>query len=169
MTIKRPSANEIIIESQPNSVKVSFLDSIKSLVNDSLVEKPGEYELSNVYVLGLEVPNPDFVGVVDFISFRLENLDIGFIFKEKATEKEWLKDVANIDILVVSSDIPSDSVKKVLTFFEPQYLIVLSNKNEDSIKKDYNFPTFQEEKTVKLKESDFPKGENIILRPIILK
>lgn len=169
MTIKQPSHNEITVETQSQSVKVSFLDSIKININDSLVEKPGEYEINNVYVQALEVPNPDYVGVVDFAGIRMENLDLGCIFTDKATNKEFLKDVANIDILIISAEVSAEAAKKALTYFEPQYLIVLANKDVESIKKEYNLPNFVEEKSLKLKESDFPRGENIILRPIILK
>lgn len=169
MTIKKTSTNQVSIDTQSITVKVSFLDAIKVNIGETTFDKPGEYEINNISITALEIPNPDYVAVNDFVAIRSENIDLGFAFTDKATNKDFLKDVANIDVLVLASNLNPENVKKILTFFEPQYLIVLGDKNNEEVKKNYNLPNITEEKTIKVKESDFPRGENIVLRPIILK
>lgn len=169
MTIKKLAAKELSIDTQSVLVKVSYLDSFKITIGESIVDKPGEYEINNVSLLALEVPNPDYVGVNDFVAVHSEGIDVGFIFTDKATNKEFLKDVANIDILVLSPELNIENAKKAITYFEPQYLVVLGNKDSEEIKKEYNLPNFVEEKSLKVKDVDFPRGENIVIRPLILK
>ncbi len=169
MTIKKLADKEISLDTQSTTVKVSYVDSFKVTVGESIIDKPGEYEIGGISVMALEVPNPDYVVVNDFVAIHSEGIDIGFLFGEKGSNKEFLKDIANIDILVVSPDLNVENVKRVITLFEPQYLVILNSKNIEDVKKSYNYPNYSEEKTLKVKDSDFPRGENIVVRPVILK
>ncbi len=169
MTIKKLADKEVSVDTQSSTVKVSYVDSFKVMIGENVIDKPGEYEIDNIAVITLEVPNPDYVVVNDFVAIHSEGLDVGFLFGEKGANKEFLKDVANIDILIVTSDINVENVKRVITLFEPQYLVILNSKNIEEVTKAYNYPNFTEEKTLKVKETDFPRGENILIRPVILK
>jgi len=169
MTIKKLADKEVSLDTQSTAVKVSYVDSFKLTIGESLIDKPGEYEINNIAVMALEVPNPDYVVVSDFVAIHSEGIDVGFLFGEKGANKEYLKDVANIDILVVTPDLNVENVKRVITLFEPQYLVILGSKNIEEVTKAYNYPNFAEEKTLKVKDTDFPRGENIVVRPVILK
>ncbi|CAG1020501.1 hypothetical protein DOJK_00383 [Patescibacteria group bacterium] len=169
MTIKKASAKEISIETANESVKVLSEGGIRVEIGSSVVNQPGEYEINNVNIIALEVPTPDYQGKANFVSVSADGIDVGIIFDEKASEKDSLKDIANIDILAVNSEINVESVRKLITYFEPQYLLFFGPKKLDELQKEYNMPNLVEEKSLKVKESDFPRGENIVLRQLLLK
>lgn len=169
MTIKKLADKEISIDTQSIMVKVTHLDSFKVSVGENLIDKPGEYEINNISITTLEIPEPDYLMVNDFVAIHSEGIDIACIFSDKGTNKEFLKDIANIDVLIMSSDIDTEKVKKMMVLFEPQYLVVIGKKDIEDLKKEYSLPTFVEEKSLKIKDSDFPRGENIVVRPVALK
>jgi hypothetical protein len=168
MTIKKLSDKGISLDTQSTTIAVNFVDSIEVKINDTVVNKPGEYEIENISLTALEVPNPDYSGVSDVVVIRSEGIDVGCIFADKGTNKEYLKDLANIDILIVGVEISTENIKKLQTLFEPQYLVFLVKAKED-LKSSLGLPEIIEEKSLKVKEVDFPRGENIIVKPIILK
>lgn len=169
MTIKKLADKEITIDTQSIMVKITHLDSFKVSVGESLIDKPGEYEINNISITTLEIPEPDYVMVNDFVAIHSEGIDVACIFSDKGTNKEFLKDIANIDVLVISSDIDTENVKRMMVLFGPQYLVVIGKKDVEELKKELVLPTFREEKSLKIKDSDFSRGENIVVTPILLK
>jgi len=169
MTIKKLTDKDISIDTQSITIKVSHVDSFKVTIGETTIDKPGEYEINNISLTTLEMPNPDYVIVNDFVAIHSEGIDVACIFSDKGTNKEFLKDLANIDILVISSESETENVKKMLVLFEPQILLVIGRKDIEELKKEYTLPNFVEEKSLKIKESDLPRGENIVIRPIALK
>lgn len=167
MTIKKQSSG-VSVDTASNQLKVEFVDSIKLTLGETIIDLPGEYELSGVSITALELPNPDYVKVVDFLAIRSEGIDLGIVFSDKGSNKEFLKDLANIDILVIGSDITVENVKKLLTMFEPEYLVLLGGKESEQVKKDFNINIVTEDKSLKVKEADFPRGESIQTKAVIL-
>lgn len=170
MTIKKLTNKSLMIDNQLKPLTVEFQDfSLKLSLGETIIDKPGEYEVSGVAIHSMEVPLETFIEKVNFASARVEHVDIGILSTNNPAVKDFLKDVVNIDILVIVPGLNAEVVKKTISFFEPKVLVILSGESDQEIIKECNLANLVEEKSLKIKDSDIPQGDGIAMRSILLK
>src|SRR5260221_6944629 len=123
MVIKK-QGKALVIDSQNDEITIGNDQAMKVSFKEGkmAIDKSGEYEVSGVSVLAVEVSAMDYVGRINLLTLNIEGIDVGIMFEDVTSDKETLKDIANLDIIVVSKDVSTDTVKKLVTYFEPQNL-----------------------------------------------
>lgn len=168
MTIKKLSKEEILIQNSQEDVKVKCSTTLTLVVNTTEnLDKPGEYEYKEINVTALEVPNGEYKAQIDFSKINLEGIDVGVLSTDITYDKDALKDVANIDVLVIFKGLSSELIGKFINYFDPEVLLLIGF-DEESAKKELSLTNVASEKQYKAKVSDFSRGESKVVRTLIL-
>ena len=158
MTIKKQSNNIVVIETNKTSLKV--LKNGKSLtVNlDSdayIINKPGEYEVSDIFFSAQNVPENGIPQPeINFLNINSEVTNVGVYLNSDLADKEALKDIAEVQIMIVNDEVSEETFRKLNTFFEADVVVFLSSLSMDDIKKKYSISNILEEKSLKFKAGE---------------
>lgn len=110
----------MIISRHGATTKIKGKDAVLSIepdlikVNDFIIDSPGEYEVSSIFV--------EMIDSNAYV-FNLEGMNIGYLKENKISDK-----VNNVDILITNN-------KKTINQIEPKLVIFIKDINKILIKK----------------------------------
>lgn len=158
MTIKKQSNNIVIVETNKSNLKV--LKNGKSLTvnidNDSfIIGKPGEYEVSDIFFSAQNIPEEGvYQPEINFLNINSEVTNVGVYLNSELADKEALKDIAEVNIMIVNDEITEEAFRKLNTFFGAHVVVFLSSMSIDDLKKKYSISNILEEKSIKFKAGE---------------
>ncbi|MBI1975736.1 MAG: MBL fold metallo-hydrolase [Candidatus Vogelbacteria bacterium] len=139
-----------------------------------VIDGPGEYEVSGVFVKGIPTVVGDAAGAQTNTVFvaRLDDISLchlGFLRSKDeitAAVREQIGQVDVVFILIAGPDaLPPADAHKVATMLEPTYIVPLYDGNEDALKKFLKAEGVVESETVEkltIKKKDVGSGTGII-------
>ncbi len=173
MVIKKVSNDEIVIESLKSKTSVKQYNGDLTISIDSEdvnINKPGEYEFGDIQLVALEITPDQYNSKVNFARISVEGIDIAVVMTEIVADKDHLRDIADVQMLIVSNDVSLDSIKKLLTYFEPQALIFLNVSDSAQLQKDLSLPNLTTDKVLKFKNTDFKSdNEAVVINSFVLE
>lgn len=126
---------------------------------------PGEYEKGGITVQALETPEDGiYKGKVDFVCVTMEHIKCGVLGSEVFLKHDGLKDIEDIDILIMpQSDL--ESIKQAVSYFEPKKLAILSKIAGSALitlsELVKLFPNAEESSSIKIKDSDLTTVDGV--------
>lgn len=167
----------VLLEASPTVVKSSS----QSVVYKKITAKPeklkdkdnrlhittaGEYEKDGIFLTAIAAKNRESL---DLIEIEVENIRVLVYLADEVIEREVLKSLGVIDIMILPVTNPEMAVSQMLGVIDPRVLLMTDIKAGAAEK----FATtaainFEKTKKYKCKQSDF-SGEEFLLEGIILE
>lgn len=181
MTLKRISKEGLLIEStnDKSSVELHFDEgsivlTVKSDTTSIELSKPGDYEYGNITLTCHEIPSGSYLSVINIVKIGIEDVKVLFIPRQNVYSKEIVNNLANID-LVVAPTSSTDYLKKLVSDFEPQRLVIINDfggantLSVEDLKKSLGVQAIEEESSIKVKGSESVQTKESNLAVSLLK
>lgn len=136
MTIKKSSANEIVVEGDNVQATVDFSNKESLKVNltrsesETLIDKPGEYGYLDSLVEAYEVRGEKAKAQIHLSIVEVGGVRVLFVLNGSELTKEDLAKLANIRIIVFNSS-DNAKVKTLENELEPKVVMLVKNNESD--------------------------------------
>lgn len=125
---------------------------------DSVVHRPGEYEVAEVSIVALETKNSPS-GVADMFNITVENVSFLFVVNNGAgMSKEGWDTLGSVDVVVVDLSRMQD-IKKVLNRTDAKAVICVNYESVDKTAKIIGIEPEEPSTKLKFTEKDFQVEE----------
>ncbi len=158
MIIKASKNNIVSLQGQKTTLNVG-LDGMTFNINEKEYTRPGEYGFSEFSIIALEASSKEkFFGNIDLLEV---NTTASILFTNVIPEKDDLSKLANIDIVVIDSNLINlEKLFSSLKTLYPQKLIIFKKGTEVDIKKlftEKGFNVVEEGKSINMKIDNIDK------------
>jgi len=158
------SGKNIVLNSQENSVSLEI-----SKVEDNLlievthdgkvdkIERPGEFEIGGVEIVGKELGREVKTGYINGVFFDIDSVKVIYIQVASEEVYEWVKTLPFVDLLVVSF---TENLKDASNKIDPSKVILFGVELDDAGVKKMGVNEVTKAKQFKFKETDFDQTED---------
>ncbi|MEP7103498.1 MAG: hypothetical protein ABI721_02190 [Candidatus Dojkabacteria bacterium] len=163
MQIAKSSGN-LILNTQDSGVSIEVSKNAENLVIDvkydvkiEKIERPGEFEIGGVEVVGRELGVEVKKGLLNTAFFNLDGVKVLYVSNVNEDLYEWVKTLAFVDLLVITF---TDNLKEITNKIDPSKVILFGTELDEAGIKKMGVTQVEKAKQFKFKESDFETLED---------
>lgn len=158
MQISKNGKN-LTLNTQDNGVSIEVSKMLENLIVDvkyenqsEKIERPGEFEIGGVEIIGRELGMEVKKGLLNSVYFNIEGVKVLYIESVNEDLYEWLKTLAFVDILIVTF---TENLKEVSNKVDPYKVILFGVELDEAETKKMGANVVNKAKQFKFKDSDF--------------